>query len=64
LIESSMIVLLSVPEGLPMCLTLSLAIAVHIMKGKNIVVQKLTSSYVMGGVNELIIDKTGTVTEN
>jgi magnesium-transporting ATPase (P-type) len=33
-----MIILLSVPEGLPMCLTLSLAIAVHFLKEKNIVV--------------------------
>jgi len=62
-IESMLIIILSVPEGLPMVLTLSLAYGVHEMQKDKILIRKLNTCYVMGGANNLCIDKTGTITK-
>jgi len=61
-IESMLVIILSVPEGLPMVLTLSLAYSVNEMRKDDIMVRKLNSCYVMGGASHLCIDKTGTLT--
>jgi P-type E1-E2 ATPase len=58
-----LVIILSVPEGLPMVLTLSLAYSVHEMQKEDILVRKLNTCYVMGGANNLMLDKTGTMTK-
>ena len=61
--ESFLVLVLSVPEGLPMIFTLSLAYAVHSMSKENIIFRKLNACDVMGGCTDLIFDKTGTLSK-
>lgn len=56
------IVVVAVPEGLPLAVTISLAYSVGQMHKENNLVRKLHASETMGGANELCTDKTGTLT--
>lgn len=58
------VIVIAVPEGLPLAVTLSFAFSVMKMKKENNLVRKLQSSETMGGVNEICSDKTGTLTKN
>lgn len=58
------IVVVAVPEGLPLAVTISLAYSVGQMHKENNLVRKLHASETMGGANELCTDKTGTLTQN
>lgn len=58
------IIVVSVPEGLPLAVTISLAFSVMKMKKENNLVRKLDASETMGGANEICTDKTGTLTKN
>ena len=58
------IVVVAVPEGLPLAVTISLAYSVSKMKNENNLVRKLEASETMGGAHEILSDKTGTLTEN
>lgn len=58
------IVVVAVPEGLPLAVTLSLAYAVGKMKEENNFVRHLQACETMGGANNICSDKTGTLTEN
>lgn len=58
------IVVVAVPEGLPLAVMLSLAYSVAKMLEDNNFVKKLTSCEVMGGANNICSDKTGTLTQN
>ena len=58
------IVVVAVPEGLPLAVTISLAYSVSKMKDKNNLVRRLDASETMGGANEICTDKTGTLTQN
>jgi Ca2+ transporting ATPase len=58
------IVVVAVPEGLPLAVTLSLAYAVGQMKDENNFVRHLQACETMGGANNICSDKTGTLTEN
>ena len=58
------IVVVAVPEGLPLAVTLSLAFSVNKMKEENNLVRRLEAAETMGGANEICTDKTGTLTEN
>jgi Ca2+ transporting ATPase len=58
------IVVVAVPEGLPLAVTISLAYSVSKMKDENNLVRKLEASETMGGAHEILSDKTGTLTEN
>lgn len=57
------IILVAIPEGLPMTVGISLAYSIHNMFLKDkILVRKLESNETMGEVTEFILGKTGTLT--
>jgi len=56
------IVIVAVPEGLPLAIMLSLAYSVLIMKNDGVLVKNLNSPEVMGRVDEICTGKTGTLT--
>ena len=58
------VIVVAVPEGLPLAVTISLAFSVMKMKKENNLVRKLDASETMGGANEICTDKTGTLTKN
>lgn len=63
-ILSITIIVVAVPEGLPLAVTLSLAYSVGQMKKENNLVRRLEAAETMGGANEICTDKTGTLTKN
>lgn len=63
-ILSITVVVVAVPEGLPLAVTISLAYSVMKMKKENNLVRRLEASETMGGANEICTDKTGTLTKN
>jgi Ca2+ transporting ATPase len=58
------VIVVAVPEGLPLAVTIALAFSVSKMKLENNLVKKLEASETMGGANEICTDKTGTLTKN
>lgn len=64
LIISITVIVVAVPEGLPLAVTISLAFSVMKMKKENNLVRKLEASETMGGASEICTDKTGTLTKN
>lgn len=58
------LIVMAVPEGLPMAITLALALNMRRMLKSNNLVRKLQASETMGAVNVICTDKTGTLTEN
>ena len=64
IILSITIVVVAVPEGLPLAVTISLAYSVMKMKDDNNLVRRLDASETMGGANQICSDKTGTLTQN
>lgn len=63
-ITSITVVVVAVPEGLPLAVTISLAFSVMQMKKENNLVKKLHASETMGGGTQICTDKTGTLTQN
>jgi P-type E1-E2 ATPase len=64
LILSITVIVVAVPEGLPLAVTISLAYSVAKMRKENNLVRRLDASETMGGANEVCTDKTGTLTKN
>lgn len=58
------VLVVAIPEGLPLAVTLSLAFSMRKMKQENIFVKHLSACETMGGCEELLCDKTGTLTKN
>lgn len=58
------IIVVAVPEGLPLAVTLALAYSVGRMKDEHNLVRQLESCETMGGANNICSDKTGTLTKN
>lgn len=57
-------IVVAVPEGLPMSVNLSLALNMRRMLKSNNLVRKMHASETMGAINIICTDKTGTLTQN
>lgn len=58
------LIVVSVPEGLPMAVTLSLALSMNRMLKTNNLVRKMHACETMGAATIICTDKTGTLTQN
>ena len=58
------VIVMAVPEGLPMAITLSLALSMRRMLKTNNLVRKMHACETMGAVTVICTDKTGTLTQN
>ena len=58
------IIVVAIPEGLPLAVTLSLAFSIKKMMDQNNLVRKMHACETMGGANYICTDKTGTLTKN
>lgn len=63
-IISITVIVVAIPEGLPLAVTISLSVSSKQMQKLNNLVRKLASSETMGGATHICSDKTGTLTMN
>lgn len=63
-IISITVVVVAIPEGLPLAVTIALSFASAKMRELNNLVRKPASAETMGGATHICSDKTGTLTEN
>jgi len=64
LVVAVTVVVVAVPEGLPLAVTIALSASMGKMKEQNVLVKKLKACETMGGATNVCTDKTGTLTEN
>ena len=64
LIDALTIIVVAVPEGLPLAVTISLAYSMRKMMKDNNFVRRLNACETMGGATVICTDKTGTLTMN
>jgi Ca2+ transporting ATPase len=64
LIQGVTVIVVAVPEGLPLAVTLALAYAVRQMTSDNNLVRHLDACETMGNATTICSDKTGTLTTN
>ena len=58
------IIVMAVPEGLPMAVTIALAYSVEKMRKENNLVREMAACETMGNATDICSDKTGTLTQN
>jgi len=56
------IVVVAVPEGLPLAVAIALFVASSAMEDRQNLVRKMSAAETMGNANEICTDKTGTLT--
>ena len=64
LMGAVVIVIVAVPEGLPLSVTMALAFSMKTMAKENNLVKKMHACETIGAVNVIFTDKTGTLTQN
>ena len=64
LYDGGYLIVVAVPEGLPMSVTLSLALNMRRMLSTNNLVRKMHACETMGAITVICTDKTGTLTQN
>ncbi|KAM0747366.1 calcium ATPase [Meredithblackwellia eburnea MCA 4105] len=64
LIDCVSVAIAFIPEGLPVCVTLSLTVIANAMRRKNILCKSLATVESLGCVSVICSDKTGTLTQN
>ncbi len=64
LMGAVVVIIVAVPEGLPLSVTLALAFSMKTMARENNLVKKMHACETVGAVNIIFTDKTGTLTQN
>ena len=64
LMSAIVVIIVAVPEGLPLSVTLALAFSMKTMARENNLVKKMHACETVGAVNVIFTDKTGTLTQN
>ena len=54
----------SIPEGLPVVISIVLAIGANRMASRNAIIREFTATEVLGSVSTILTDKTGTITQS
>jgi len=63
-IISITVVVVAIPEGLPLAVTIALSYSSKKMEKDNNLVREIASAETMGGATHICTDKTGTLTKN